>query len=138
MGQAGIVYTCSLMIKSLRRYRYWLLLQLLLFMLPGMGCGTIAGLDIISHQLTVRQFTGDLNSAKSVAIVSGVAMNSSKAPIKSPVIEVTFYDAQKNIIGMTSTSRGFLEPGETWNFSAQLISPDAWKVRDYRITGSTK
>jgi len=138
VGEAGIVYTFSQMIKSLRRYRYWLLLQFLLLMLPGMACGTSAGLDIISHQLTVRQFTGDLNSAKSVAIVSGVAMNSSWAPVSSPVIEITFYDAQKNIIGNASTSRGFLEPGETWNFSAQLTSPDAWKVRDYRITGSTK
>ena len=126
------------MIKSLRRYRYWLLLQVVLLVLPGMACSTGAGLEIISHQLTARQFTGDLNSVKSVAIVSGVAMNSSKAPINSPVIEVTFYDAQKNIIGNASTSRGFLEPGETWNFSAQLTSPDAWKVRDYRITGSTK
>ena len=126
------------MIKSLHRYRSWLLLAVLMLMFLGMACNTSAGLDIISHQLTVRQFTGDLNSVKSVAIVSGVAMNSSKAPINSPVIEVTFYDAQKNIIGNASTSRGFLEPGETWNFSAQLTSPDAWKVRDYRITGSTK
>ena len=109
-----------------------------MLMFLGMACNTSAGLDIISHQLTVRQFTGDLNSAKSVAIVSGVAMNSSRAPVSSPVIEITFYDAQKNIIGNASTSRGFLEPGETWNFSAQLTSPDAWKVRDYRITGSTK
>lgn len=107
-------------------------------MLLGMACNTSAGPDIISHQLTARQFTDDSNNTKSVAIVSGVARNSSNAPINSPVIEVTFYDAQKNIIGSASTSREFLEPGETWNFSTQLISPDAWKVRDYRIIGSTK
>ena len=115
-----------------------MLLQVVLLMLPGVACSTGVGLDIVSHQLTTRQFTGDLNSTKSAAIVSGVARNSGKAPISNPAIEVTFYDAQKNIIGSASTSRGFLEPGETWDFSAQLTSPDAWKVRDYRITGSTK
>jgi hypothetical protein len=126
------------MITSLHRYRYWLLLQVVLLMLPGMACSTGAGLEIISHQLTARQFTGDLNSTKSVAIVSGEARNTSQAAINNPMIEVTFYDAQKNVIGSASTSRGFLEPSETWSFSAQLTSPDAWKVRDYRITGSTK
>jgi len=136
--KAGFVYTCSQMITSLGRYRYWLLLQVVLLMLPGTACDTSAGLDIISHQLTVRQFTGDLNSTRSVAIVSGEARNTSKAPINNPVIEVTFYDGQKNVIGSASTSRGFLEPAETWSFSVQLTSADAWKVKDYRITGSTK
>jgi hypothetical protein len=114
------------------------LLQVILCVLPGMACNTSTGLDIISHQLTARQFTGDLNSTKSVAIVSGVARNTGKAPIINPVIEVIFYDDQRNIIGNASTSREFLEPGETWNFSTQLISADAWKVRDYRVTGSTR
>ena len=138
MGKAGFVYTCSQMTTSLLRYRYGLLLQVLLLMLPGMACSTGTGLEIISHQLTARQFTGDLNSTKSVAIVSGVAKNSSNAPINNPVIEVTFYNAQKNIIGSALTSRGFLEPAETWNFTVQLTSPDAWKARDYRRTGSAK
>lgn len=138
MGNAGFVYTCSQMITGSHRYRYWLLLQVVLLVLPCMACATSAGLDIISHQLSVRQFTGDLNSTKSVAIVSGAARNSSKVPIDNPVIEVTFYDEQKNIIGTASTYRGFLEPGEIWNFSAQLTSPDAWKARDYLITGSAK
>ena len=126
------------MITSSRRYHYWLLLQVVLFVLPGMACGTGAGLEITSHQLSVRQFTGDLNSTKSVAIVSGAAKNNSNAPLHNPVIEVTFYDGRKNIIGSASASRGFLEPGEIWNFSAQLTSPDAWKATDYRVTGSTK
>ena len=138
MGKAGFVYNCSQMITSLHRYRYWLLLQAVLLVLPGMACSTGAGLEIISHQLTARQFTGDLNSTKSAAIVSGVAKNTGEAPINNPRIEVTFYDAQKNVIGSASTYREFLEPAEIWNFSAQLTSPDAWKVRDYRITGSTK
>ena len=107
-------------------------------MLPGVACSKGAGLEIISHQLSVRQFTGDLNSTKSVAIVSGVARNSSKALINDPVIGVTFYDAQKNINGTASTSRGFLEPAETWNFTVQLTSPDAWKVRSYEINGSNR
>lgn len=107
-------------------------------MLPCMACAAGAGLDIISHQLSVRQFTGDLNSTKSVAIVSGLARNNNKAPISNPVIEVTFFDSQKNIIGIASASRGFLEPGETWNFSVQLTSPDAWKAREYQITGLAK
>jgi hypothetical protein len=126
------------MIKSLHRYRYWLLPVILIPALLVVACGTCDGLDIFSHQLTVRQFTGDLNSTRSVAVVSGEARNTSQTAINSPVIEVTFYDAQKNIIGSVSTYREFLEPGEIWNFSAQLTSPDAWKARDYQITGSTK
>ena len=126
------------MITSSRRYHFGLLLLFILLMLPVLACSAGAGLEIISHQLSVRQFTGDLNSTKSVAIVSGVAKNAGKAPIDNPVIEVTFYDDQKNIIGSASTSRGFIEPGEIWNFSAQLTSPDAWKARDYRVTASAK
>jgi SOS-response transcriptional repressor LexA len=126
------------MIQSLRGYRYWLLLQVVLLMLPGVACNTSTGLEIISHQLSVRQFTGDLNSTKSVAIVSGVARNSSKAPINGPIIAVIFYDAQKNITGTASTSRGFLEPAENWDFTVQLTSPDAWKVRSYEINGSNQ
>ena len=126
------------MITGLHRYCYWLLLLVVLLLPPGMACSTGAGLEIISHQLTARQFTGDLNSTQSVAIVSGVAKNTGKAPVNSPVIEVTFYDDQKNIIGSASTSRGFLEPAEIWNFSVQLTSPDAWKARDYRVTASAK
>ncbi|MCX6001125.1 MAG: FxLYD domain-containing protein [Chloroflexi bacterium] len=103
-----------------------------------MSCSTGAGLEIISHQLTARQFTGDLNSTKSAAIVSGVARNTSKATISNPVIEVTFYDAQKNMIGASSTVRAFLEPAETWNFTVQLTTPDAWKVRSYEISGSNQ
>ena len=126
------------MLTSSRRYRYWLLLLVVLLILPGIACATGAGLDIISHQLSVRQFTGDLNGTKSIAIVSGQARNISNVSIDNPVIEVTFFDGQKNIIGTASASRRFLEPGEIWNFSAQLTSPDAWKVRDSRITGSAK
>jgi len=123
---------------ALRGCRYWLLLQVVLLMLPGAACNTITGLEIISHQLSVRQFTGDLNSTKSAAIVSGVARNSGKAPVNSPVIGVTFYDGQKNMIGTASTSRGFLEPAETWNFTVQLMSPDAWKVRSYEINSTNR
>ena len=137
MARMGL-YNGSRMIKCSHRHFYWLLLLVVLLQLPGMACGAGGGLEVISHQLSVRQFTGDLNSTRSVAIVSGVAKNAGKAPINNPVIEVTFYDDQKNIIGSASTSRGFIEPGEIWNFSAQLTSPDAWKVRDYRITASAK
>jgi len=138
VGDAGFIYTCNQMITSSHRYCYGLLLLVVLLMLLGMACGAGAGLEITSHQLSVRQFTGDLNSTKSVAIVSGVAKNISSAPLHNPVIEVTFYDGQKNIIGSASASRGFIEPGEIWNFSAQLTSADAWKARDYGITGSTQ
>jgi hypothetical protein len=132
---AGTVHLCRQMTKSFHR---WLLTAALMLALPGTACSAGAGLDISDHQLTVRQFTGDLISARSVAIVSGSARNSSQAVINSPVIDVTFYGAQKDIIGTAQASRAFLEPGEIWNFSAQLTSPDAWKVRDYRITGSSK
>ena len=114
------------------------MLLVVLLLPPGVACSAGRGLEVISHQLSVRQFTGDLNSTRSVAIVSGAAKNTCKAPVDNPVIEVTFYDGQKNIVGSASTSRGFLEPGEIWNFSVQLASPDAWKVRDYGISGSAK
>ena len=76
------------MLTSSRRYRYWLLLLVVLLILPGIACATGAGLDIISHQLSVRQFTGDLNGTKSIAIVSGQARNISNVSIDNPVIEV--------------------------------------------------
>lgn len=124
--------------KILHGCRSWLLPAVLALTFLGGACSAGAGLDIYSHQLTVRQFTGDLNGTRSAAIVSGEARNTGQSVINNPVIEVTFYGAQKDIIGVAQASRAFLEPGGIWSFSAQLTSPDAWKVRDYSITGSTK
>jgi len=120
------------------RHSHSLLFPVFLLLLLCAACGSGTGLKIIGHLLTVREFTGDLNSTRSMAIVSGMAGNTSKVPISKPVIEVTFYDDQKNIIGSASTSREFLEPAETWNFTVQLTTPDAWKVRSYEINSSNQ
>lgn len=131
-------YICRRLIKIFHECRSWLLPVIFTLTVLGASCSPGTGLDIYNHQLTVRQFTGDLNSTRSVAIVSGEARNNGQSAISNPVIEVTFYGAQKDIIGTAQAYTSFLEPGGIWSFSAQLTSPDAWKVRDYSITGSAK
>lgn len=126
------------MITGPRRYAYRLLLAVVLLLLPALACNPVAGLKIEKQQLTVRQFTGDLNGTRSVAILSGEARNIGVPAIVNPVIEVTFYDDQKAIIGVAQATTALVESGDTWNFSAQLTSPDAWKVRGYNMTTSAR
>lgn len=110
---------------------------ILLAVISG-GCSGSSGLQIISHDLTVRQFTGDLNTIKSMAVVTGSAKNVSNAPLSDCNINVRYFDADKNLIGVSSAYRQFLEPGEVWSFTVQLTAPDAWKARSYDISGTNR
>jgi hypothetical protein len=100
------------------------------------ACISASNLQIVDSQLTAREFTGDLNLKRSMAVVSGTAKNNKDLSIKNCVISITFYDAQGNNIGVASATRESLSAGETWNFIVQLTSPDAWKARSYDIKAS--
>lgn len=110
---------------------------ILLAVISG-GCSGSSGLQIISHDLTVRQFTGDLSTIKSMAVVTGSAKNISSAPLSDCNINVRYFDSDKNLIGVSSAYRQFLEPGEVWSFTVQLTAPDAWKARSYDISGTNR
>jgi hypothetical protein len=120
------------------RYGHWLVCLTLGLILISAGCSRGGGLQVISHDLTTRQFTGDLNSIKSMAVVTGVAKNVESDAATECNITVRFFDADKNLIGVSSASKQFLEPGEVWDFTVQLTAPDAWKVRSYDISSSSR
>jgi hypothetical protein len=100
------------------------------------GCISASNLQVVDSHLTTREFTGDLNLKSSMAVVSGTAKNTRDAAINNCVILVTFYDAQRNNIGVASATRQSLNAGETWSFIVQLTGPDAWKARSYDINTS--
>jgi hypothetical protein len=102
------------------------------------ACLSASNLQIVDSQLTAREFTGDLNLKRSMAVVSGTAKNTKDLSIKNCVIAITFYDAQRNNIGVASATRESLGAGEAWNFIVQLTSPDAWKARSYDINASNQ
>ncbi len=120
------------------KYGHWLACLALLLVLATVSCNKVGGLQIISHELTTRQFTGDLNSTKSMAVVTGIAKNVDNVPLSECNITVRFFDADKNVVGVSSTHRSFLEPGEVWSFTVQLTMPDAWKIRSYDISGTSR
>ena len=102
------------------------------------ACMTASNLQITDPQLTAREFTGDLNTRSSMAVLTGVARNTKDVPARNCVLTVTFYDAQSNNIGAASATRESLGPGETWSFTVQLTSPDAWKARSYELKASNQ
>ncbi len=110
----------------------------ILLTVTAWSCSGNSGLQIVNHDLTIRQFTGDLNSIKSMAVVSGAARNISSAPLSDCTINVSYLDADRNLIGNSSAYRQYMEPGEVWNFTVQLTVPDAWKARSYEISGTAR
>jgi hypothetical protein len=120
------------------KYGHWVACLSLLLILMSVGCGGAAGMQIISHDLTVRQFTGNLNSTNSMAVVTGLAKNIDSIPVTECNITVRYFDADKNLIGIASSYKQLLEPGEVWSFTVQLTSPDAWKARSYEISGKSR
>jgi hypothetical protein len=102
------------------------------------SCSGNSNLQIVSQGLTVRQFTGDLNSTKSMAVVTGSARNIGSTALHDCSINVRYFDADKNMIGVSSSYRQFMEPGEVWNFTVQLTAPDAWKARSYEISSTSR
>ena len=103
------------------------------------SCSSQPGLRLLKHELTVRQFPpGNSPQTQSMAAVTGTAMNPGNTMLTGCVITVTFYDSEKNKLGMAKASRESLGPGEVWDFSIQITGPDAWKARGYTIAPSNK
>jgi hypothetical protein len=125
-------------VDGLVKYGHWLACLALLLVFTFVGCRGGGGLQIVSHDLTARQFTGDLNSTKGMAVVTGIAKNVDTVALTECNITVRYFDADKNIIGVSSAYKQFLEPGEVWSFAVQLTTPDAWKARSYDISGTSR
>ena len=115
---------------------------LMLFLLAGsFGCagsGTSESgeLKILSHSMTVHEFTG--GAPQSTAVVRGRAQNVSNITISSAMIAVNFYDKNKNLLTTASAVKQNLQPGEVWDFNVKTMGPDAWKIISYDIAASTK
>lgn len=70
-----------------------------------------------------------------VEIVTGVATNTSDAPVKSAFVHFNLYDAQGDLVGNTIANGSDIGPGERWTFKAytpqqfdhaKLISVDTY------------
>jgi len=125
-------------VEGLNKHCRWLVWPVLLLVIVSVSCSSGNRLQIISHDLTARQFTGDLNSTKSMAVVTGIAKNVDNVPLTECNIMVRYFDADKNLIGVSSAYKQFLEPGEVWSFTVQLTAPDAWKARSYDISSTNR
>ena len=114
-----------------------------LLVLPGLlilltaACSG-GSLQVSDEALTSRQFTGDSNGTKGMAAVSGIARNMSDSSISDCKVNVVFYDEHGGSLGSSEVDRSSLGPGETWNFTVQLTSPDTWKARSYKLTASNR
>ena len=115
-----------------------LMLSLLVgsFGCAGSGTPEVGELKILSHSMTVHEFTG--GAPQSTAVVRGRAQNVSNITISFAMIAVNFYDKNKNLLATASAAKQNLQPGETWDFSVQTVGPDAWKIVKYDIAASTK
>lgn len=102
------------------------------------SCTSAASLQISNPELTAREFTGASNVKSSMAALTGIATNIKDTTARNCTITVTFYDEQSTNLGVASVSRESLGPGEVWNFTVQLTSPDAWKARSYEISTSNQ
>ena len=100
----------------------------------AVACSSGNSLQIVTQQLTTRQFTGD--TAQSLAAVTGAVKNTQSRTVNDCEVTVVFLDEVGSGIGEASTTRSSLAPGEVWYFNAQLTNPDAWKARTYKITAS--
>jgi hypothetical protein len=93
-------------------------------------------LKILSADLRTHEFTGGM--PQSTATVLGQAQNVGTASIGVAQITGEFYDAGGRLIGTASTTKDNLKPGEDWQFSAQIVGPDAWKSVKYKASTSMK
>ncbi len=113
--------------------RLVLILIALVIISKLIACSSGSELQILTHTITIREFTGNLNITQSMATVTGTARNTSDTVIRDCVVNVTYYDAQKNVVGVSSANKELLNPGEVWGFTVQLTGSDAWKVLSYDI-----
>jgi hypothetical protein len=115
-----------------------LILTLLIFSFGCAKSGTHDGgeLKILSHSMTVHEFTG--GAPQSTAVVIGRAQNVSNVTINFATIAVNFYDKNKNLIATASAVKQNLQPDEVWDFNVKTVGPDAWKSVSYDIVASAK
>jgi hypothetical protein len=113
------------------------IILILPLLIVALGCGGGGGgLKILEQSLTVHEFSG--GGPESVAIVHGRAQNVNNSSIENATISVNFYDKNNKLIASGSTVKENLLPGETWDFSVQTVSPDAWKIVTYDIATGKK
>jgi hypothetical protein len=124
--------------RRVRIFAVALMLSLLVgaFGCAGSGTPEVGELKILSHSMTVHEFTG--GAPQSTAVVRGRAQNVSNVTISFAMIAVNFYDKNKNLLATASAAKQNLQPGEVWDFSVQTVGPDAWKIVSYDIAASTK
>ncbi len=119
------------------KYSIVIVVLSLSLLVASFGCGgSNSGIKILSQDMTVHEFPGNLS--QSMAVVYGRAQNITKATIDYATISVNFYDKDKTVIAMGSAIKQNLQPGEAWDFSIQTVGPDAWKIVSYEIAVATK
>ena len=124
-----------------RAARIVAIVLVLTLLIVSFGCaksGTHDGgeLKILSHSMTVHEFTG--GAPQSTAVVIGRAQNVSNVTVNFATIAVNFYDKNKNLIATASAVKQNLQPNEVWDFNVKTVGPDAWKIVSYDIAASTK
>jgi hypothetical protein len=100
------------------------------------GTGDGGELKILSHSMTVHEFTG--GAPQSTAVVIGRAQNVGDVTINFATIAVNFYDKNKNLIATASAVKQNLQPNEIWDFNVNTVGPDAWKSVSYDIAASAE
>ena len=114
------------------RLNYRACLVALMLLAGTTGCTAGTGFQVIEHNIVVSEYTAD--EAQSIAIVRGVARNTGAWPLEDCGVSVTFYDYEGNKLDVYSSSCRRLEPGENWNFNAELKGQNAWKVARYSLS----
>ena len=114
------------------RLNYRACLVALMLLAGTTGCTAGTGFQVIEHNIVVSEYTAD--KAQSVAFVRGVARNTGAWPLEDCGVSVTFYDYEGNKLDVYSSSCRRLEPGENWNFNAELKGQNAWKVARYSLS----
>lgn len=100
------------------------------------GCASGTGFQVIEHNIIVSEYAA--SEAQSIAVVKGVAQNTGAWPLEDCGVSVTFYDYQGNKLGVYSSSRKRLEPGENWDFTVEFKGQEVWKVARYTISAFNK
>ena len=124
------------MMVVMRSRHVLLILAALLFIF--LSCSSGSGFQVLKNELTTRQFPGNSPQTRSMAAVTGNAVNPGQSTVTNCLITVTFYDDARNTLGVATATKDSLRPGEVWNFSVQINGPDAWKARSYDIVPSSR
>ena len=114
---------------------------ILALLIASFGCAKSATRDggelkVLSHSMTVHEFTG--GAPQSTAVVIGRAQNVSNVTVNFATIAVNFYDKNKNLIATASAVKQNLQPNEVWDFNVKTVGPDAWKSISYDLAASTE